>query len=131
MHIVNPPFISVWNNFTVFIYCRPLGQMIRPFIDAMSVQPSGGHAVFDQSQLQGGQSKGNDSSTLGTQSTNTNAQGTQSSMTSQSVVPEATAGNSLPGSTNSSRSDTSDFDLSSEGEEMIYIPFIYNEVLDL
>ena len=30
----------------------PLGQMLRPLIDTMSVQPSGGHAVFNQQQLQ-------------------------------------------------------------------------------
>ena len=32
-------------GFSVHIY-RPFGQMIKPFIDSMSVQPSGGSAVF-------------------------------------------------------------------------------------
>lgn len=34
------------------MYFSPFGQMIRPFIDAMSVQPSGGHAIFPQSSVQ-------------------------------------------------------------------------------
>ncbi|KAK3090099.1 hypothetical protein FSP39_009184 [Pinctada imbricata] len=29
------------------VLSTPFGQMIRPFVDAMSVQPSGGHALFD------------------------------------------------------------------------------------
>lgn len=29
--------------------CRPFGAMIRPFVDAMSVNPEGGHALFDSS----------------------------------------------------------------------------------
>jgi hypothetical protein len=27
-------------------FTSPFGQMIRPFIDAMSVQPTGGHTLF-------------------------------------------------------------------------------------
>ncbi|KAL3875487.1 hypothetical protein ACJMK2_033433 [Sinanodonta woodiana] len=30
------------------VLSTPFGQMIKPFIDAMSLQPSGGHALFDQ-----------------------------------------------------------------------------------
>ena len=33
----------------VFMLCfSPFGQMIRPFIDSMSVQPTGGHALFEE-----------------------------------------------------------------------------------
>ena len=30
----------------MLVIFRPFGQMIRPFIDAMTVQPSGGHTLF-------------------------------------------------------------------------------------
>ena len=29
--------------------CSPFGAMIKPFVDAMSVSPEGGHALFDSS----------------------------------------------------------------------------------
>lgn len=97
--------------------------MLRPLIDTMSVQPSGGHAVFNQQQLQ-------QSMNSGAESTNEPKTQISPAQQQQVPVPHATAGNSLPGSTNSSRSDTSNFDPSLEEEE-IYDPFVYNEVITL
>ncbi|KAK3588774.1 hypothetical protein CHS0354_003010 [Potamilus streckersoni] len=34
------------------VLSTPFGQMIKPFIDAMSMQPSGGHSLFDQQLFQ-------------------------------------------------------------------------------
>lgn len=102
------------------VMSTPLGQMLRPLIDTMSVQPSGGHAVFNQQQLQ------QQSMNSGAESTSEPKTQISPAQQQQVPVPHATAGNSLPGSTNSSRSDTSNFDPSLEEEEM-YDPFVYNE----
>lgn len=100
------------------VMSTPLGQMIRPLIDKMSVQPSGGHAVFSQQQLGTGLSNWQQAPAP-----------TQQGSSPRETVPHATSENSLPGSANSSHSDTSNFDPSSEGEEEMYDPFVYNEEL--
>lgn len=110
--------------YMILLCFRPLGQMLRPLIDTMSVQPSGGHAVFNQQQLQ------QQSMNSGPESTNEPKTQISPAQQQQVPVPHATAGNSLPGSSNSSRSDTSNFDPSLEEEEM-YDPFVYNEVITL
>ncbi|OPL20552.1 hypothetical protein AM593_08956, partial [Mytilus galloprovincialis] len=97
---------------------RPLGQMIKPLIDTMSVQPSGGHSVFSQQEL-------NTMSSGSQKVEQAPVPPVQQGKSQQETVPEATAGNSLPGSANSSRSDTSNFDPSSEEETDMYEPFVY------
>lgn len=50
MRISRVLFNNIHNIYLSF--CSPLGQMIRPFIDAMSVQQTGGHALFSDTPPQ-------------------------------------------------------------------------------
>ncbi|XP_076074751.1 uncharacterized protein LOC143045840 isoform X1 [Mytilus galloprovincialis] len=102
------------------VMSTPLGQMIKPLIDTMSVQPSGGHSVFSQQEL-------NTMSSGSQKVEQAPVPPVQQGKSQQGTVPEATAGNSLPGSANSSRSDTSNFDPSSEEETDMYEPYVYTE----
>lgn len=95
--------------------------MIKPLIDTMSVQPSGGHSVFSQQEL-------NTMSSVSQKVEQAPVPSVHQGKSQQETVPEATAGNSLPGSANSSRSDTSNFDPSSEEETDMYEPYVYTEV---